>query len=73
MVLTDSWNLDLLDITRTNLGYTVGLISQFMSKPIVEHLQCVQRILRYVSGIKDRALLYRTSVAEQLVSYMDAD
>ena len=30
-------------------------------------------MLRYVSGTKDRGLLYRSSTAEQLVSYIDAD
>ena len=33
----------------------------------------VQRILRYVSGTKDRALLYQTGIVEQLVGYTDVD
>ena len=33
----------------------------------------MQCILRYVSGTKDMGLLYQIGVAEQLVSYMDAD
>ena len=44
-----------------------------MSQPMTEHLQCAQRILRYVSGTKDRALLYWNGIAEQLVGYKDAD
>ena len=39
---------------------------------MVEHLQCAQRILRYVNVTKDRALLYWTGVAQELVGYMDA-
>ena len=46
---------------------------EFVSSLTVEHLQCAQRILRYVSGTKDRGLLYRTGIAEQLVGYTDAD
>ena len=38
----------------------------------MEHLQCAQRILRYVSGTKDWGLLY-TGTAAQLVGYTDAD
>ena len=38
-----------------------------------EHLQCSQRILRNVNGSQDRELLYQVGVAEQLVSYTDAD
>ena len=44
-----------------------------MVHPTVEHLQCAHRILRYVSGTKDRGLLYRAGVARQLVGYTDAD
>ena len=49
------------------------MISQFMAELTVEHLQCAQRILRYVSGTKDRGLLYRTGVTEQLVGNTDSD
>ena len=44
-----------------------------MAHPTVEHLQCVQRILRYVNDTKDRGLLFQTSTIEQLVGHMDAD
>ena len=60
-------------ITRLDLGYPLGLISQYMLQPKAEHLQCVQRILRYVNSTKDRVLLYQTGIAEQLVGYTDAN
>ena len=44
-----------------------------MVHPIVEHLQCTHRMLRYVSGTKDRGLLYQTDVTGQLVGYTDVD
>ena len=56
-----------------DLNYPVGLTSQFMSQPPTEHLQCAHRILRYVSGTKDRALIYRHDITEQLVSDSDSD
>ena len=62
-----------LTITRPDLSYPVKVISQFMARPTEEHLQCVQRILRYVSGTKDRGLLYRAATAARLVGYTDAD
>ena len=62
-----------MTITRPDLSYPVGVISQFMARPTVEHLQCAQRVLRYVSGTKDRGLLYRAGTAAQLVGYTDAD
>ena len=62
-----------LTITRPDLSYPVEVISQFMARPTKEHLQCAQRVLRYVSGTKDRGLLYQAGTVAQLVSYTDAD
>ena len=62
-----------LTITRPGLSYPVGVISQLMARPTEEHLQCALRVLRYVSGTKDRGLLYRAGTAAQLVGYTDAD
>ena len=55
-------NLIYLTIIWQDLSYPVRLIKQFMSQPNMEHLQCVQRILRYVSDSKDKAMLYQTNV-----------
>ena len=58
---------------RPDLSYLVGVISQFMVRPTEEHLQCAQRVLRYVSSTKDQGLLYRVGTATQLVGYTDVD
>ena len=52
-----------LTITRPDLSYPIGVISQFMARPTEEHLQCVQCVLRYVNGTNDWGLLYRTGTA----------
>ena len=44
-----------------------------MQKLTTKYLQCAHRILRYVSGTKDRGLLYRKGVVIQLFGYMDVD
>jgi hypothetical protein len=62
-----------LTITQPDLSYPVGVISQYMARPTEEHLQSVLRILRYVSGTKDRGLLYRAGTTVQLAGYTDAD
>jgi hypothetical protein len=62
-----------LTITRPDLSYPVGVISQYMVRPTKEHLQSVLRILRYVSGTKDWGLLYRACTTMQLADYTDAD
>ena len=58
-----------LTITRPDLGYPVGVISEFMARPTEEHL----RLLWYVRGTKNRGLLYPTGTTVQLVNYNDAD
>ena len=62
-----------LEITRPDLSYPIRMISQFMQSPTVEHLYRTHRILRYVSGKKDRGLLYRHGIPEHLVGYTDVD
>ena len=42
-----------LTITRPNLSYPVGLLSQFMQTSRDIHLDCAKRVLRYVSRTMD--------------------
>jgi hypothetical protein len=35
--------------TRPNMVFTVGYVSRFMERPMVERLQAVKRVLRYVA------------------------
>ncbi len=37
-----------MTITRPNLSYAVGVVSQFMQTPRKPHLDAMNRILRYV-------------------------
>jgi hypothetical protein len=60
-------------ITRPDLSYPVGVISQYMARPSEEHLQSALRILQYISDTKDRGLLYRAGTTVQLAGYTDAD
>ena len=46
-------NLIYLTITRPDLSYSVGLLSQFMKNPRNLHLDYAKRILRYVSTMMD--------------------
>ena len=62
-----------LRITRPDLSYPVGLLSQFMQKRTAMHMDCPRRILRYVSGTLDCGLLYKKGGVFQLQGYTDAD
>ena len=62
-----------LTITRPDLSYPVGLLSQFMQAPRDIHLDCAKRVLRYVSGTMDCGILYKTAMPIRLEGYTDAD
>ena len=58
-------------IPDNHLTWSIGVISKYMEKPTVEHLQCAHRQLWYVNGTKDRRLLYQHGITKKLVSYTD--
>ena len=62
-----------LMITRPDLSYPVGLLSQLMQTPRDIHLDCAKRVLRYVSGTMDCGILYKTAMPIRLEGYTIAD
>jgi hypothetical protein len=60
--------------TRPDLAFSVGYISRFMQRPMMEHQQAVKRIIRYVAGTLDHDLYYPRCPGEaHLVRYSDSD
>ena len=62
-----------LTITRPDLSYSVGLLSQFMQNPRNLHLDCAKRILRYVSTTMDYDIVYKSNATIRLEGYIDTD
>jgi hypothetical protein len=62
-----------LTITRPDLSYAVGLVSQFMQQPTKPHLECIRRILRYVKATLNYGLFYKADLDIELEGYTDAD
>ena len=62
-----------LTITRPDLSYAVGLVSQFMQHPTKPHLDCIRRILRYVKTTQNYGLFYRADLDIKLEGSTDAD
>ena len=62
-----------LTITRPDLSYPVGLLSQFMETPRDTHMDCAKRVLRYVSGTLDYGIFYKQGVPLRLEGFTDAD
>ncbi len=57
--------------TRPDISQAVGALSQFVSRPGVQHWRGVQRVFRYLKGTLGHGLLY--SGNGKLVGWSDAD
>ncbi|KAI3518152.1 hypothetical protein L1887_06594 [Cichorium endivia] len=60
--------------TRPDITFAVGIVSRFMEKPTVNHLQAVKGILRYVKGTLEFGLKYSKGKKDvTLTGYSDSD
>lgn len=60
--------------TRPDIAYAVGIVSRFMERPTVMHLNAVKRIIRYVKGTLEFGLVYsRENGNNILTGYSDSD
>ncbi|KAK2991021.1 hypothetical protein RJ640_005503 [Escallonia rubra] len=62
-----------LTITRPDIAYPVGVISQFMQTPRTPHLDAAKRIMRYVKGSLGYGLMYKKGGNFLLSGFSDAD
>jgi len=62
-----------MTITRPDLSYAVGLVSQFMQSPRKPHLDAVRRILRYVKATAHYGLFYEHGRDLDVHGYTDVD
>ncbi len=66
-------NLIYMTITRPNLNYVVGVVSQFMQTPRKPHLDAMRHILRYIKHPLQCGIFYETKSQLQVHGYTDAD
>ncbi|KAG7547302.1 Reverse transcriptase RNA-dependent DNA polymerase [Arabidopsis suecica] len=59
--------------TRPDLQFSVSLLSRFMSKPTVLHLQAAKRVLRYLKGTMEFGIWYKGGGNGELLVYTDSD
>ncbi|XP_047331455.1 secreted RxLR effector protein 161-like [Impatiens glandulifera] len=62
-----------LTCTRSDILFSVRIISRFKEVPMMEHMKATKRILRYFKGTIYFGLLYSSSKEFQLVGYSDSD
>lgn len=60
--------------TRPDVAYSVGIVSRYMERPTVLHLNAAKRILRYIQGTLEYGLVYsKDSSNNVLTGYSDSD
>nr|KYP61339.1 hypothetical protein KK1_015826 [Cajanus cajan] len=62
-----------LTITRPDISFAVGVVSQFMQAPYIDHWNVVTRILRYIKKDPRQGLLYEDKGNTQISCYCHAD
>ncbi|XP_042032246.1 uncharacterized mitochondrial protein AtMg00810-like [Salvia splendens] len=60
-------------ITRPDITFVVHKLSQYVSKPCIEHWQAVERVLKYLKGTPGHGLFYSSSSKPTLSIFSDAD
>lgn len=60
--------------TRPDIAFSVGVVSRYMERPTVLHLNAAKRILRYVKGTLEYGLMYTKDAGNNvLTGYSDSD
>ncbi len=62
-----------MTITRPDLSYAVGVVSQFMQTPWKPHLDGVRCILRYIKHTLQCGIFYEAKSQLQVHGYTDVD
>jgi hypothetical protein len=62
-----------IQATRSDIAYSVNILSQFVSDPRKEHNEAVTRILRYLKATPGQEIFISKHDDFQLVAYCDAD
>ena len=59
--------------TRPDIAFAVGKLSQFSHDPTIRHMNALNRVLRYLKGTTDLALIYESdNTSSTPVCYADA-
>jgi len=66
-------NLIYMTITRPDLSYEVGVVSQFMQTPQKPHLDAVRHILRYIKHTLQCGIFYEAKNQLQVHGYTNAN
>jgi hypothetical protein len=66
-------SLRYLTCTRSDISYSVGVVSRFMEELVYTHWKALKRILRYIRGTESLGLFFSRTDEYKLVGYSDSD
>jgi hypothetical protein len=62
-----------LIITRPDISFAISQISQFMHSPQTQHLEAINRVLRYLKGTPGKGILMKYNNSNEICGYFGAD
>lgn len=62
-----------LTISRPDITYAVQLLSQFMQRPCLPHLDAAHHVIRYLKNSPGQGLFFPSNSDFQITAYCDAD
>jgi hypothetical protein len=62
-----------LTISRPDISFVVQVLSQFMDKPRVPHLEAANRVLRYIKASLAQGLFFPITSSLQMKAFCDSD
>lgn len=54
--------------TRPDIAFSVGIVSRYLERPTILHMNAVKRILRYVKGTMQYGLIYARNSGNTVVT-----
>ncbi|WRX14580.1 Reverse transcriptase [Theobroma cacao] len=62
-----------LTFTRPDITYSVQVLSQFMDKPTIGHMQVAYKVLKYLKNALGQGILFSSKSALHLIAFIDSD
>ncbi|XP_059060214.1 uncharacterized protein LOC131853364 [Achroia grisella] len=59
--------------SRPDITFAISYLSRFLDKPTEGVWKAAKRVMRYLKGTKEKSLIYRRRISQDLTTFSDAD
>ncbi len=59
--------------SRPNISYSIGVLSRFMSKPQVPHLDVAKQMFRYLKGMVNHEIFFQNNGSKKIEGFIDVN